>query len=641
MVSSANRIISFAEYGSRSHTPDILGHSVAAESSSRSPLRGFPCSSPAASLPPPPSPTCKGEESSLSSDEVPLRLMAHPVSDGEESHATPMMICNFLQLTLNEPPSSTKVAAETDFTALAKQQLFVSELPTPTTQADGTPGPSLGPGVSLQACTSGRQQQNESRMCRSSASQNLSPLKRASQQAMQQCGGLASPQLFRSSVDRLALVDAATSPAPPLCAQASETVSVAESSKAASEQAAVELCQSPVRGPAASPWSCTPVCLRASAGVECNEAGDMRAAEGIQLTPLDGACTHVSAGSPGFNSMPEVVAPVAEAAGTPKLQAMGNALSPLLRDACGRSAKSVLRDLLADLVEQERALDAQASAVKTATWKCPELTTAEPPAACDDDEETVNVIPGSPVLRDVSLPAEMNIQATDCANSGSGLDIVDPLTFDAVYDDAVQLHLAAGLGDTQAQADLTGRLESQVDALNDALHACPGIHEAAQAVPKAGRSMLLQQDQPVSPAMTRVSTFSVRSALSSDVGPGVRLTGSASDVAAWLCPSEPISQGGDGTSRTQRKTKSGPTAARRAVAMGCSAPGHPRSSWTSATSAKIPAHAGVFCIQYCVAPSGGCSWTRQYGWYVLLYGPVLYAIMEVQGQGSRSPTGAV
>lgn len=564
--------------------------------------------------------------------------MAHPVSDGEESNATPTMICNFLQLTLNEPPSSTKVAAETDFMALAKQQLFVSELPTPPTQVVGMPGLGLGPSLSLQACTSGHQRNNESRVCRSSGAKKVSPLDIASQQAMQQCGGLASPQLCRSSADRLALVDAATSPGPPLCAQASETVSAAESSKAASEQAAVELCQSPVRRPAASTWSWTPVCLPAeSTDAECNEAGGMRSSEGIKLTPLDGACSHVSACSPGLSSIPEAAAPAPEAAGTPKLQAMGNALSPLLRDACGRSAKSVLRDLLADLVEQERALDAQASAVKTAPWKCPELTTVEPPTMCDDEngfEETVNVVAGSPVLRDVSLPAEIIPQATDCENSENGVDIVNPMTFDAVYDDAVQLHLAAGLGDEQAQADLACRLESQVESLNDALHAYQGMHEA-QAAPKAGGSMLMQQDQPVSPAMTRVSTFSVRSALSSDVGQGVRLTGSTSDIAAWLCPSESISQRCNGMGRAQRKAKSGSTIARRAAEMGPSAPGQ-RSSQTSCASGKMPAHAGVCFIQYCAAPSDGSSCTWQYSWHILMH-----VLLLVQGQGSRSPPGAI
>lgn len=555
-----------AENGSQSCTPEVPDHGTAPESAARSPLRPLRYSSPAASLPPPPSPTCKDEESSLSPDEVPLQLMAHPVSDREESQATPMMICNFLQLTLNEPPSTTKAAAETDFMALAKQQLFVSELPTPPTQISGTPISGVVPGASPHAYPSGLQRGSKTSARRFSDLCRPFPLQQSAEQAMQHCGGLASPQPCRSSVEQMTLVAAATSPGTPLCTQASEGVSAAESSKAASEQAAVELCGSPAHGAAASPWAFTPVGLgRVSNKFDSTCERGLRIAEGTELTPLETVHDQGSASSPGVMEQPGTAACLREETGTPRLQAMGNALSPLLRDACGRSAKSVLRDLLADLVEQERALDAQASVVKAEKWPSPEFVTEMSPLKLhpqDGLEETVDVVAGSPLQRNVSL--EVDRADVDNASCDSRLHFVDPMTFDAVYDEAVQLHLAAGLGHTQPQADLACSTSSRVDVPCEVPGAGPRISEAAQA---ASRGLLLDQDQPVSPAMTRVSTFSVRSALSNDVSHGQRTTGSTADVAAWLCPTEPVAQACSGAKKVQGRHKAGALLSRQAAAQ--------------------------------------------------------------------------
>lgn len=523
-----------------------------------SPL-GYNCL--AASPPPPPSPTSKPEASSLSPDEIPVQLVAHPVYDGQECQATPLMICNFLQLTLNEPPSTTKVSAETDFMAMAKQQLFVSELPTPPTQSEGTPGHYLLPGVSLQACTAGHALSDRSGTCGSADLCRPSPLDRTAERAMQQCGGLASPQPCRSSGSQPLLVDAATSPGTPVRPQQSECTSTASTGKAASEQAAVQLCHSPAQAHSGSPWAGTPVCLRRNSNTaSCTP-------EGGGDRPISTACVLTEGTDVGVHACsPELQPPVAaverqkDESRTPRLHVMGNALSPLLRDACGRSAKSVLKDLLADLVEQERALDAQGSAGGPGCRRSPEMTTMSPMPKYDareSAEETVNVI-ASPLQRNASPPVQAHGTSLDWSIKGSGPDVVDPLTFDAVYDEAVQLHLAAGMGATTINDGQHAPQENRAWDNGNDVQLFEQTSEMGLGDSIASLATVPDQVQPFSPATTRVSTFSVQSALSCERSRSTRAASSTADTAAWLCPTAPVSNPGRGfAGKAGRSAQSG------------------------------------------------------------------------------------
>eukprot|EP00892_Ulva_mutabilis_P009619 jgi/Ulvmu1/7029/UM033_0088.1 len=513
-----------------------------ATGTARSPL-GHACV--AASPPPPPSPTCKPEDSSPSSDEIPLQLLTHPVCDDEESQATPVMICNFLQLTLNEPPSSTKVSAETDFMALANQQLFVSELPTPATQLE-TPGSSLVPGLSLQACTMGHLQTTRSSTSHLSQPLKHSPVGPSVERSMQQCRGPAGPQPCHSSGSQRTLVDAATSPGTPVCPQDSECISAASTGKAASEQAAVELCHSPIQGHTASACLGTPMHLRCNSNspglIQPDTQVEPVITPGCMMTEAEGMSTH--AASQGLQQHSAATDGPDDVARTPRLHVMGSALSPLLRDACGRSAKSVLKDLLADLVEQERALDAQGSAARPASaWPCEAVATIPPMTEYEDHalaEETVNVV-ASPLQGNGSLPSQPHGTDLDGGSEGCGLEVADTRVFDAVYDEAVQLHLAAGIDCALTDAAPCVPCDGLALGGDDTFKLGEGGIDVGHYNARISPGIPVEYDQPISPATTRVSTFSVRSALSSDLARCPRGTGGAGDMAAWLCPSEPQS----------------------------------------------------------------------------------------------------
>ena len=559
----------------------------------------------ATSPPPPPSPNSKSEDSLLSDEEAPLQLIAHPACDEEDSAATPMMICNFLQLTLNEPPSSTKISAETDFMAMAKQQLFVSELPTPVTLMDGTPAPCLVPGVSLQACTGGRQAATHSNSYHSSHRRNPSPLEfnRSTESTMQMCGGLASPQQCRFSSDQPKLVDAATSPGSPAHAHGSQCSSRASSSKAASEQAAVELCQTPFQGCFPSTCSGTPVHVPPSPAPASCMAGLRRGLlSGSVCVAEDGPDGRLQSGTPQLQCPADSAD---EAARTPRLHVMGSALSPLLRDACGRNAKSVLKDLLAALVEQEQALDAQGSADRTERMPPPKIANITPVPKYDGEafaEETVDIV-ASPLHRDALVHAPVQGPDLEGASTGSGLDAVDPLTFDAVYDEAVQLHLTAGMDRLETEQSKAVLLDYQGDCCEDRLEFNEQPIDSGQCGAGVGSfSNLLAQDHTMSPATTRVSTFSVRSALSCDIHYGPGAVDSTADVDAWLRTAKPRASGG--CRRSGGKARQAVRGSREA-GPGCwpavehSVP-HARSIGTSSTGRKAPVQSGsvsVVCVR--------------------------------------------